>query len=105
LHFVEEKKHAPLVAELAHCTQETVRRHDNAGLALDRLDQDGAGVFVDGGGERIDVAEVEVAETRGEGTEVGAVRLFGGEADDGAAAAVKIAARDDDFGAVCGNYP
>ena len=48
--------------------------------------------------QRLDVAERDDLEARGEGAEAVAVLLLGGEADDGDGAAVEVVGADDDLG-------
>ena len=52
------------VAELADPGQVAVGRHDDAGLALDRLEQHGDGVRRDRGRERVEVAVGHDVEAR-----------------------------------------
>ena len=47
LYLVHDQKHAAGVAQLARSAQEASRRHHDAGLTLDWLDQDRAGVAGD----------------------------------------------------------
>ena len=56
LDLVGDEQHAPGGGHLADAGQVAGRRHDHAGLALDRLDQHGDGVVVDRGGQRVQVA-------------------------------------------------
>ncbi len=70
LNFVDDHQHLQFVAQCAHGTQETRWRQHDAGLALDRFDQHGAGVRRDCAAQRFDVAKIEVAESRREGTEI-----------------------------------
>ena len=58
----------PLAGDLAERRQEVRRRHDDAGLALDRLDEHGDGVLVDGRGS------TAAASPYGTDTEPGRVR-------------------------------
>jgi hypothetical protein len=103
LDLIEDQQHAALIAEPAYRSQEADRRHDDAGLTLDRLDQHRAGVFADGTGQPIDVTEVEVTEPRCERSEVGAIGGLRREADHGRRAPMEVAARDDDLGAISGD--
>jgi len=71
----------------------------NARLALDRLEEKGAGIRRDRLLERFRVAERDGNEAGSERAEAVAVERFGGEAGDGGGAAVKVVLADDDFGA------
>ena len=90
-------------AELADAAQVAVGRDDHAALALDRLDQHGDGVLVDG---RLEGRQVAVRDDDEAGREraeaVARVRVVG-EADDGGGAAVEVAGGDDDLGLVGGD--
>ena len=44
LHLVEDQQHVVRVAQAAQAREKAGGRHDDAGLALDRLDQHGDGV-------------------------------------------------------------
>ena len=72
----------------------------DAGLALDRLDQEGHRVRPYRGLQRFGVAERHDAEARREGPEAAARLRVGGEADDGDRAAVEVVGADDDLGLV-----
>jgi hypothetical protein len=100
LDLVDDQQDVARGAQFARGAQESRRRRDYAGFALDRFDQDRAGVLVDRLAESRDVAEVEVPEPRRERAEVGAVVVFGGETDHGRGSSVEIAAGDDDLGPV-----
>ena len=88
------------VAERAQAGEIALGRHDDAGLALDRLDQDRGGVRRDRALHRGEIAERHRAEARRERAEAVAIVGLGREADDGGGAAVEIALGDDDLGAV-----
>ena len=79
------------------------RRHDDAGLALDRLDQHGRGLRRDRALDGGEIAERHRAEARRERPEAVAVVGLGRERDDGGGAAVEVAVGDDDLGAVAGD--
>ncbi len=83
--------------------EETRGRNDDAGLALNRLDQEGAGVGRDGCAQRVGVAEGDDLEAGSERAEAVAVLLVGREADDGDGAAVEVVGADDDLGLAVGN--
>ncbi len=100
LDLVDDQQDVARGAQFARGAQEAWRRRDDAGFALDRLDQDRAGVLVDRFAESRDVAEVEVPEPGRERAEVGAVVVFRGETDHGRGPPVEIAAGDDDLGPV-----
>ena len=70
LDLVGDEQHAAAVAELAGAAQVAVGRDDHAGLALDRLDQEGDGVVVERGLEGVQVAEGDALEAGGVGAEV-----------------------------------
>ncbi len=76
---------------------------EDAGFALDGLDEEGGGVGGDGGAEGFGVAVGDVFEAGGEGAEAGAVLLLGREADDGGGAAVEVVGGDDDLGLIGGD--
>jgi hypothetical protein len=44
LHFVRDQKHAVFVTELAEAWEEIIRRHNRAGLALNRFHDDGGDI-------------------------------------------------------------
>src|SRR5262249_38319126 len=75
-------------------------RHDDAGLTLDRLDQDRGGVKRDGALDRLEVSDRHRAEARRERPEALAIGGLRREPDDGRGAAVEVALGHDDFGAV-----
>ena len=91
LHLVEDQQHAVRVADAAQPGEIARRRHDDAGLALDRLDQHrrrlGRDRALDGG----EIAERHRAEAGRERSEAVAVVGLGRERDDGGGAAVEIA--------------
>ena len=78
-------------------------RHDDAGFALDGLDEKGASVGGDGAAEGFGVAVGDLLEAGGEWAEAVAVLLFRREADDGDGATVKIVGGDEDLGLAGGD--
>ena len=103
LDLVADQQHAALAADPRALREITPRRHDDASLALDGLDQEGGGVRRDCRFQRAHVAERNRSETGSERAETVAELRLRGEADDGDRAAVKIAVADDDFGAAVGD--
>ena len=83
--------------------QEAGGWNDDAGFALNRLDQKGAGVGVIASRRAARVTEGNHLEAGSEGAEAVAILLVGGKADDGDGAAVEIVGADDDFGLAFGN--
>ena len=81
----------------AHAGQIVVGRNDDAGFALDRLDQHRDGVVVDRGGQRLGVAERHGAEAGRVGAEAATRGVVVGEADDRRRAAVEVVVRHDDI--------
>ena len=100
LDLVEDQEHAARVAQAPELAQISVRRHDDAGLALDRLDQHRAGILGDRGRDRGGVAERHRPEAAGERPEPVAVGGVGGKADDRGGAAVEVLLGHDDLGPV-----
>ena len=92
------EQHVVLLARSRRLAQEAGRRHDDARLALDRLDQEGAGVGRDGVAQGLGVAVGDDLEAGREGPEAVAVLRLGREADDGDGAAVEVVGADDDLG-------
>ena len=103
LDLVGDQQHVALRAEFARPAQVAVRRDDDAGLALDRLDEEGHGVVVERGLERLRVAVWHHLEPRGERPEVPARGLVGREADDRDRSAVEVPVGDDDLRAIRGH--
>ena len=91
LHLVEDQQHAVRVADAAQPGEEARGRHDDAGLALDRLDQHRRRVRRDRALDGGEIAERHRAEAGRERSEAVAVIGLGGERDDGGGAAVEIA--------------
>ena len=100
LDLIEDEQDVVLVAEASEASQKAGRRHDDAGLALDRLDQNGDGVLGDGALESGEIAERHGAEAGRKRAEAVAVAGLGREADDGGGAAVEIALGNDDLGVI-----
>ncbi len=98
LDLVQDQQHIVFGAERAGARQVAWRRDDHAGLALDRLDQEGRGVGGDGGRQRVRVAVGDDPEAGGERPEFVARGLVGAEADHREGAAVEVAVADDDLG-------
>ncbi len=71
LDLVGDEQHPAFGAELAQPRQEVGGRHDDARLALDRLDEHRDRVLVDRRGHRVGVAVRHGAEARRVGPEVG----------------------------------
>ena len=76
LNLVGDHENVSGCADFAHRRQVVVRRHDDAGLALDRLQQHSDGVLVDRVGQRIGVTEGDRTEARRERPEAGPRRLI-----------------------------
>src|SRR5262249_59035255 len=91
------------VADAARAPEAARRRSDEAGLALDRLDQHRRRSWRDRALDRGETAERNRAEAGRERSEAVAIVGLGRSRDDGRGAAVEIAVGDDDFGAVAGD--
>ncbi len=100
LHLVDDQEHVVGVADPAQPREEARGRHDDAGLALDRLDQDSGSPRRDRPLDGGEIAERHSAESGGEGTEAVAIVGLGRERDHGGGAAVEVALGNDDLGAV-----
>ena len=100
LDLVEDHQHVVRVAHVAHPGEPAVGRNDDAGLALDGLDQHRDGRRRDRLLQRGEVAERHGAEARREWAEAVAIVGLGGECDHRGGAAVKVSGCDDDLGAV-----
>ena len=96
LHFVADHQDVVARADLAHRLEVARRRHDDAGLTLDGLDEERGGVRRDRGVERSRVAKGHAAEAGRERAEAVAVLRFAGEADDRGGAAGEVAFGDED---------
>ena len=103
LHFVDDEQHLIAAAPFAQLGEEARRRDDHPGFALDRFDQDRAGIGTRRRPHAGHVAEIEVRESRGERTEPGAILGLARESDDGGGAAVEVAARHQDFSLTIGD--
>src|SRR5262249_58941135 len=101
--LVEDQQRAMRVADAAQAAEPARRRNDDAGLALDRLDQHRSRARRDRALDRAEVAERNRAEAGGERSEAVAIIGLGRSRDRGRGAAVEIAVCDDDFGAIAGN--
>lgn len=64
LDFVEDQQDAQLAAQPFHTFEVVLGRRDNAGFALDRLEQDGDGLRIDCGVQGWQIIEGHVAEAR-----------------------------------------
>ena len=62
LDLVEDEQRSGVIADLPGGGEVAVGGHDDAALALDGLEQHGRHALVDGGGQRLDVAERDQAE-------------------------------------------
>ena len=100
LDLVGDEQDAVLLADGGGVFEEAVGRHEDAGLALDGLDEEGGGVGRDGGAQGGGIAEGDDLEAGREGAEAVAVLRVGGEADDGDGAAVEVVGADDDLGLI-----
>ena len=98
LDLVGDEQHIVSRRDLAHGRQIVRRRHDDAGLALDRLEQHGNRVRVDRSLEGRRVPVGNSAEPRRERPEILAGRFVVGEADDRGGAAVEVLPGHDDVG-------
>ncbi|SKT92264.1 Uncharacterised protein [Mycobacteroides abscessus subsp. abscessus] len=100
LDFVGDEQNIVLGAQCADGGQVVVRRDDDAGLALNGLQQDGDGVAVDrplqGGG----IAEWHDAESGSERSESAARGLIGGEAHDADGSTVEVIVCHHDIGLI-----
>ena len=100
LHLVEDQEHAVGIAQRPDAREIALRRNDDAGLALDRLDQHGGGLGRD---RARPTRRDRRTARRGSPARTGRNRPvlgFRREADDGRGAAVEVALRDDDLGAI-----
>ena len=70
LNFVEDQHHVVRGAELAYLRKIAGRRNDDAGFPLDRLDQEGNGVWCDRRFQRLGVAEGDDPKARRERSEM-----------------------------------
>ena len=90
LDLVGDHQHVVLAAQCPHRGQVVIRRHDDAGLALDRFEQHRHRVVIDGAGERGGVPERDRPEAGSERAEAAAGSRIRREADNGDCAAVKV---------------
>jgi hypothetical protein len=79
LHLVEPEQGAMLVGDPTGRTEVAGRRHDHAGLALDRLEQHRCRLVVDRSRERVHVAVRHPGDVPGQRLERFAVRRLGGQ--------------------------
>ncbi len=84
----------------AHRREIAVGRHDDAALALDRLDEERGGVRRDRALERGELAVRHQAQPGRERSEALAILRLGGQAGDGDGAPVEVAFARDDLGAI-----
>ena len=77
LDLVDDHQNISGRTDLAHCRQIVIRWHDDAGLALDRLQQDCDRVVVDRAGQRGDIPEGHRTKARRERPEARARSLIG----------------------------
>ena len=76
LNFVSHEQDAILAAEFGGLAEESVGRNLDAGLALDGLNEEGAGVGRDGVAQGVDVAIGNDLEAGGEGAEAVAILII-----------------------------
>jgi hypothetical protein len=100
LDLVGQQQGMVLPAEALDAAQEPPGRHHHTGLALDRLDQHGAGAVRHGAAQGLQIAVGHQPEPGRERPEAPAVEPLGGEADDRRRAAVEVALADDDLALV-----
>src|SRR6202011_2174614 len=103
LHLIENEKDALGVAEAAQPSEPAGRRHDDAGLALNGLDQHRRRPRPDRALDGGKIAERDGAETRRERAKAVTIIRFARERDHRRGAAVEIAVGDNDLGAVADN--
>ena len=77
--------------------QKAFRRNNDAGFALNRFDQESAGVGSDGLAQALRIAKRNDLEARRERSEAVAILLVGGKADDGHGSAMEVVGADDDL--------
>ena len=105
LDLVEHKENVVLAADGGDLAEVAGGRNDDAGLALDGLDEEGAGVGRDGGAQRLGVAEGYGAEAGRKRAKAVAILRVGREPYDGDGAAVEVVGGDDDLGLVLRGCP
>ena len=97
LDLVEHEEDALLIAQVTQALQEFLGSGTHAALALDRLGQDGADVFIHDVLDGLEVVELSIAEAGGQGLEVAVHRILaGGRAGREGAAVEGVLHRDDD---------
>ena len=77
----------------------------DAGLALDRFEEDGGGGVINRGAEGVDVTEGDVHDAAGQRRERRPVGLLGGQRQGAHGAAVEGAFEGDDLGRGCASGP
>ncbi len=105
LHLVEDQQHVCASQSWRKPGEIAGGRHDDAGLALDRLDQHGRGLGRDRALDGGEIAERHRPEAGRERAEAVAIVGLRWRTDDGGGAAVEIAVGDDDLGAVVRRCP
>ncbi len=98
LDFVEDEDDALARAKLANRADIARRRHEHAGLALDRLHEHRDRVWRDLSFKRFEISEWHDLEAAREGAEPRPCRWIGAETDDRHSAAVEIVGENDDLG-------
>ena len=97
LNLVCHQQHAFPAADRRRVADETLGRDQDAGFALNRLEQESAGVRSNRLLQRFRVAKRNGCEAGREGPESVAIQRLGREPRDGSGAAVKIVFANDDF--------
>ena len=97
LNLVGHKQDVVPARQSRHRFEVAVRRHNDAGFTLDRLEQDGAGIRVDRGFDSAGVAVGDDDEARRERAEVVAIKRLGRERDDRDRATLEVSGNDDDL--------
>src|SRR3974377_363068 len=100
LHLVEDQKDTLGVADPPHARQPALRRHDDAGLALNGFDEHSSSIGTDHALHSRKVAERNRAESGREWPKTFAIIRFGGKANDRRCAAMEISLGDYDLGLV-----
>ena len=95
LHLVDDQQRLALVAQRAHRREVAVGRGDHAALALDRFEHHRADALVHRGRERVDVAELDLAEPDRQRLEHFLLLRLAGGGERGERAAVERAVRGD----------
>src|SRR3974377_1010425 len=100
LHLVEDQKDTLGIANPPHALQPTLRRHDDAGFALNGFDEHGSSIGTDRALHSGKVAERNRAESGREWPKAVAIIRFGGKANDRRCSAMEISLGDYDLGLV-----